>query len=235
MDNRIQAVGEQVIRALETKYQARERALAGSRATIRNCAHSIRASHRGELDNARGLIGEAGGLVASTRDDLMREHPDIYWTGYVQDAQKEYAEANIVYAVISGEDIPTSEQLGVEPAAYLNGLGEAAGEMRRFVLDRIRHGEAERCEQVLNTMEDIYSLLVTVDFPDAITNGLRRTTDMVRGVLERTRGDVTFALQQRQLTEALARVGVENVTMSLPADTGGDTEPDERQPSGDQG
>ncbi|MEA2574537.1 MAG: translin [Chloroflexia bacterium] len=235
MDNRIQAVGEQVIRALETKYQARERALASSRATIRNCAHSIRASHRGELDNARSLIGEAGGLVASTRDDLMREHPDIYWTGYVQDAQKEYSEANIVYAVIAGEDIPTPEQLGVEPAAYLNGLGEAAGEMRRFVLDRIRHGEAERCEQVLNTMEDIYSLLVTVDFPDAITNGLRRTTDMVRGVLERTRGDVTFALQQRQLTEALARAGIENATVALPADTGTDPEPNERQSPGDRG
>jgi translin len=179
-------------------------------------------------------MGEAGGLVASTRDDLMREHPDIYWTGYVQDAQKEYAEANIVYAVIAGEDIPTPEQLGVEPAAYLNGLGEAAGEMRRFVLDRIRHGEAERCERVLNTMEDIYSLLVTVDFPDAITNGLRRTTDMVRGVLERTRGDVTFALQQRQLTEALARAGVENATMSLPPN-GGDTESEERPSTGDRG
>jgi translin len=235
MDNRIQAVGEQVIRALETKYQARERALAGSRATIRNCAHSIRASHRGELDNARGLIGEAGGLVAGTRDDLMREHPDIYWTGYVQDAQKEYAEANIVYAVIAGEDIPTPEQLGVEPAAYLNGLGEAAGEMRRFVLDRIRHGEAERCEQVLNTMEDIYSLLVTVDFPDAITNGLRRTTDMVRGVLERTRGDITFALQQRQLTEALARAGVENAAVALPMEGEGIAEPDDRQSAGDGG
>ena len=233
MDNRIQAVGEQVIRALEAKYQARERALAGSRATIRNCAHSIRASHRGELDTARSLRGEAGGLVAGTRDDLIGEHPDIYWTGYVQDAQKEYSEANIVYAVIAGEDIPTPEQLGVEPAAYLNGLGEAAGEMRRFVLDRIRHGEAERCEQVLDTMEDIYSLLVTVDFPDAITNGLRRTTDMVRGVLERTRGDVTFALQQRQLTEALARAGIENATVALPIETATDTESGERQPTGD--
>jgi translin len=230
LDNRIQVVGEQAIRALETKYQARERALAGSRATIRNCAHSIRASHRGELDKARALIGEAGALVASTRADLLREHPDIYWTGYVQDAQKEYSEANIVYAVIAGEDIPTPEQLGVEPAAYLNGLGEAAGEMRRFVLDRIRHGEAERCEQVLNTMEDIYSLLVTVDFPDAITNGLRRTTDMVRGVLERTRGDITFALQQRQLTEALARAGIENATVALPVEPG--TDP---QPPGDRG
>lgn len=233
MDNRIQTIGEQLIKELEAKYGARERALASSRATIRNCAHSIRASHRGELDNARSLLGEAGELVSSTRNDVLEAHPDIYWTGYVQDAQKEYAEANIVYAVIAGENIPVPSQIGVEPAAYLNGLGEAAGEMRRFVLDRIRHGEAERCEQVLITMEDIYSLLVTVDFPDAITNGLRRTTDMVRGVLERTRGDVTFALQQRQLTEALSRVGLDNTTVALSIEAA-DAEPDERSSAGDR-
>lgn len=210
MDNRIEAIGEDIIRALEARNVARERALASSRATIRNCAHSIRASHRGELDKARQLLGAAGELVAATLEELADAQPSIYWAGYVQDAQKEYAEAAIVYAVISRGAIPSATELRVEPAAYLNGLGEAAGEMRRYVLDRIRHGEAERCEQVLGTMEDIYSLLVTVDFPDAITDGLRRTTDMVRGVLERTRGDVTFALQQRQLTEALANAGLGN-------------------------
>lgn len=211
MGNRIEAIGEEIVLVLEAKNVARERALSNSRATIRNCAHSIRASHRGELDNARQLLGQAGELVASTRDELIGAQPGIYWAGYVQDAQKEYAEASIVYAVISQAEIPTATEIGVEPAAYLNGLGEAAGEMRRFVLDRIRHGEAERCEQVLGTMEDIYSLLVTVDFPDAITDGLRRTTDMVRGVLERTRGDITFALQQRRLTEALAAAGLGNI------------------------
>jgi len=113
--------------------------------------------------------------------------------------------------VIAGQQVPSAADLRVEPAAYLNGLGEAAGEMRRYVLDRIRHGEVERCEQALNMMEDIYSLLVTVDFPDAITDGLRRTTDMVRGVLERTRGDITFAIQQRQLTNALAQAGMSSV------------------------
>ena len=65
-------------------------------------------------------------------------HPGIYWAGYVQDAQKEYAEANITYAVIAGEEIPNAARLGVEPAAYLNGLGEAAGEMRRYILDHHR-------------------------------------------------------------------------------------------------
>lgn len=205
MNNRIEAIGEEVVRELEAKNQARERALANSRATIRLCAHSIRASHRGDLDGARQLLSQAGEMVGSTRDELVGDQPGIYWTGYVQDAQKEYVEAAIVYAIISQAAIPTRKELKIEPASYLNGLGEAASEMRRYVLDRIRHGEAERCEQVLNTMEEIYSLLVTVDFPDAITDGLRRTTDLVRSVLERTRGDVTFALQQRRLTEALAR------------------------------
>jgi translin len=203
---------------LEAKNQARELALANSRTTIRHCAHSIRASHRGDLDTARELIRAAGDLVASTRAEMQESHPGIYWAGYVQDAQKEYAEANIVYAVIGGQPVPSSTEIQVEPAAYLNGLGEAAGEMRRYVLDRIRHGEVERCEQTLSTMEDIYSLLVTVDFPDAITDGLRRTTDMVRGVLERTRGDVTFAIQQRELTSALARAGLSGAPLPLADD-----------------
>ncbi len=224
-ENRIQAIGEELVRLLEVKNGARERALADSRATIRNCAHSIRASHRGELEAARDLVRAAGALVKGTQDAIKQSHPDIYWAGYVQDAQKEYSEANITYAVIAGEEIPDAADLGVEPAAYLNGLGEAAGEMRRYILDIIRHGQAEKCERVLGVMEDIYSLLVTVDYPDAITDGLRRTTDLVRGVLERTRGDITFALQQRQLTDALSRAGVQGLISF--SGTVGEAEPPE--------
>jgi translin len=219
-ENRIQSIGDELVKLLEVKNGARERALADSRATIRNCAHSIRASHRGELAQARELLQTAGELVRTTRASVAQTHPDIYWAGYVQDAQKEYAEANITYAVIAGEPIPDARQLNVEPAAYLNGLGEAAGEMRRYILDIIRHGHAEKCERVLGVMEDIYSLLVTVDYPDAITDGLRRTTDLVRGVLERTRGDITFALQQRQLTEALQKAGAAGLAESLARATG---------------
>jgi translin len=215
----IREIGEELIRVLEGKNEARERALANSRTTIRHCANSIRASHRGEREEAETLLGQARSLVEATRGDLLPGQAGIYHTGYVQDAQKEYAEASIVFAIIMGERVPKAEELGVEPAAYLNGLGEAAGEMRRFTLDRIRHGDVERCERTLEVMEEIYSLLVTVDFPDAITDGLRRTTDMVRGVLERTRGDVTFALQQRQLTAALAQAGI-SVTPLLSRDEG---------------
>jgi translin len=169
-------------------------------------------------------VRQAGEIVAATRADLLESHPGIYWAGYVQDAQKEYAEANITYAVIFGDEIPAANELNVEPAAYLNGLGEAAGEMRRYILDIIRHGQIEKCERVLGIMEDIYSLLVTVDYPDAITDGLRRTTDMVRGVLERTRGDVTFALQQRQLTSALSKAGFTGVALPLGTEGNGNGE-----------
>ena len=200
----LQNIGAEAIASLEARNAAREKALTDSRATIRFCANTIRATHRGEFDEAIKLLGQARALVVATQQALTG-FPDIYWSGYVQDAQKEFSEASIVLAVVSGGDFPLPQALGVELPPYLNGLGEAVGEMRRYVLDVIRHGSSERCEEVLQVMEEIYSLLVTIDFPDALTNGLRRTTDMVRAVLERTRGDLTFTLQQRVLTQALAR------------------------------
>src|SRR5881392_3604117 len=198
------AIGDEVLKRLEATNAARERALAESRQIIRLCANCIRAVHRGEFAEGERLADEARDrLVALGR--ALRDHPAIYWSGYVQDAQKEYAEARIVHGLIGGTGAPSPQQLQVEDAVYLNGLGEAAGELRRYALDRLRAGETARAEWALAAMDDIYGLLVTVDFPDAITGGLRRTTDMVRGVLERTRGDLTFDQQQHILTAALER------------------------------
>ncbi len=147
------------------------------------------------LAKAREIAGLMKGHVAN--------YPDLYFTGYVQDALKELAEAHIFHGLIVSGTIPDPDALGVDYAAYLNGLGEAAGELRRYVLDVIRHDNPEKGEQVLNAMEDIYSLLVAMDFPDALTGGLRRTTDMVRGVLERTRGDLTLTARQGKLEKTL--------------------------------
>lgn len=125
------------------------------------------------------------------------------YAGYTQDALKEYAEAHLVLAFLAGDEPPTGEMIGVEPAAYLNGLAEAASELRRAILDGLRRGEVARGEQLLGVMDDIYSALITVDFPEAITGGLRRTTDALRAVLERTRGDVTAAIRQEYLVTAM--------------------------------
>jgi translin len=196
------AIGDEVLKRLEATNAARERALAESRQIIRLCANCIRAVHRGEFAEGERLADEARDRLVAL-GQALRDHPAIYWSGYVQDAQKEYAEARIVHGLVGGTGAPSPQQLQVEDAVYLNGLGEAAGELRRYALDRLRAGETARAEWALAAMDDIYGLLVTVDFPDAITGGLRRTTDMVRGVLERTRGDVTVTLRQQVLEQAL--------------------------------
>lgn len=198
----LDVIAEKVRKKLEAKNAARDAALSTSRELIRHCALSIRATHRAEYDAAAELLGQARALAAQMKDHVAA-YPDLYFTGYVQDALKELAEAHIVHALITGNAVPDPDTLGVDYAAYLNGLGEAAGELRRYSLDIIRHDTSERVEKVLNAMEDIYSLLVTMDFPDALTGGLRRTTDMVRGVLERTRGDLTVAARQEKLEKTL--------------------------------
>lgn len=184
------------------KNQARERALPLCREALRHSANAVRATHRQEFAQAQELIERARGLLADAKQGL-RGHPDIYHAGFVHDAQKEYAEACATLALIAEGPLPTPDGLEIELPAYLNGLGEAVGELRRHLLDRLRAGDVEHCEGVLNAMDDIYSVLVTFDYPDAMTGGLRRTCDAMRGILERTRGDLTVSVRQRELERRL--------------------------------
>ena len=204
MDN-VKAIAEDIRAILDETNRVREGALQLSREVIRLSANSIRASHREEYDEACDLKKQARSKVEETRQMLADKH-EIYYTGYVQDAQKEYAESELTHAIIREMSFPTRAELGVEPAAYLNGLAEAIGESRRHVLDVMRLGDMERAERILSIMDDVYYTLITFDYPDAVTQGLRRQTDMVRGVLERTRGDLTLLQEQRRLEDQQRRL-----------------------------
>lgn len=208
MDN-LDSIIEGVRAALEAKNAARDATLARSRELIRLCSLSIRATHREEFDEAERLLGEAR-RAAKAMTAAIAEHPDLYYTGYTQDALKEVVEAVAVSALVRDRSLPTPGELGVEPAAYLNGLAEAASELRRHALDLIRHDRVLEAERLLAAMDDIYGELVTMDFPDAITGGLRRTTDVLRSVLERTRGDLTTTLQQEKLKKAMEELRMKN-------------------------
>ena len=201
----LQAIAGAAQEYLSAKHTARERALPKSRTAIRLCANAIRAAHREEFDAASRLLDEAGALLHGMSADL-RDHQDIFHAGFIADAQKEYAEASVTCALIKGEPVPTPSTLGIEWAPYLNGLGEAVGELRRYVLDRMRLGKFDLCETLLADMDEIYALLITLDYPDAITGNLRRTTDATRGILEKTRGDLTLGVSQERLNVALKRV-----------------------------
>lgn len=202
MEDGLSPIIEAVREHWVAKNAARELALQGSRELIRYCATSIRATHRGEFDQAETLLASAREAAAELGESVA-QYPDLAYAGYTRDALKELSEAHIVFALIAGHDVPTPESLGVGDDSYMKGLGEAMGEMRRYSLDLIRRGEIKRAERFLQIMDDVYSALMTLDFPDALTGGLRRTSDMVRGVVERTRGDLTTAVRQEELQESL--------------------------------
>lgn len=195
---RLDAIASGIRRAFTDKDAARENALPLSREAIRYCSLSIRAVHRQQFDEAEASLQKAEDLINEAAG-CIKASGELTNISFFRDAQKEYAEGRITLAVITGQQVPSPEDLAVDSASYLNGMGEVVGELRRYILDGMRRGDMTRAEELLGIMDAIYEILITIDFPDAITGNLRRTTDMVRGILEKTRSDLTLSLQQKHL------------------------------------
>ncbi len=174
------------------QHQARESMLSICRKVIQQCSTSIRSTHRGEFEKAKQINTESEQMLDQCASELS-DFPEISANSLFYDAQKEYAESCVTLALIQGHEIPTRDELKVTPAAYINGVVEAASELRRFVLDVLRKKDVARAEELLEVMDSVYGIAISIDYPDALTHGLRRTTDAFRAVLERTRSDVTTA------------------------------------------
>ena len=198
----LEAIAAELRPKFAAEDEARERALRSCRQVIRHSADAIRAVHRQEQDKAKGLLDSAHELLRELNQDLAG-HGRLLHSGFVHDAQKEFAEGSITLALIAGEGLPKPEALGISNAAYLDGLGESVGELRRYILDNLRREDFSRCEELLTIMDEIYGILITMDFPELLAHGLRRTTDAIRGIIERTRGDLTVALRQKKLETKL--------------------------------
>lgn len=199
---KLESIAEQIRKNFDARTSARDQALAQARQLTRACSLAIRAVHRDDLEGMQTNLQEASTLADGLRDSL-KNYPDLFYAGYTQDALKEFVEANVTCALIRNQALQTPEQLVVEPATYLNGLAEVVGELRRRTLDILRHGYSNEAERLLGYMDEIYSILVTMDYPDAITNGLRRQTDLARGIIEKTRGDITFSLRGEHLEQSI--------------------------------
>ncbi len=195
----------QIRTILDARFAAREKGITGSRRVIRASANGIRALHRREWDQAAALIDTAEAELAEISDALV-DHPEMKHAGFVSDAAKEYAEARITQAVFTDVEIPTFEDLEMDPVPYLHGLGEAVGEMRRRMLDLLRDEKLVEAETTLEEMDDIVDMLASIDYPDGMTNGLRRTTDVFRSLVERSRSDLTATIVQERLREDLANL-----------------------------
>jgi translin len=206
--HKLEDIVDRIRENFDTITTARDKALAQARQLTRACSLAIRAVHRDDTDEMTTHLEEAHKLAGALTIDL-EDHPDLFFAGYTQDALKEYAEANITCALIQNQPLQTPEELGVVNATYLKGLAEVVGELRRRVLDILRHGYSEEAERLLGYMDEIYSVLVTIDYPDAITYGLRRQTDIARNIIEKTRGDITFSLRGEHLEQAIEQLSTQ--------------------------
>jgi translin len=226
---KLEKIAEQIRLTFDAQTTTRDKALGQARALTRACALSIRAVHRDETDVMQAHLDEARLLADALHTDLV-DYPAFYFAGYTQDSLKEFAEASITCALIRHQALPTPEELDLQPNTYLNGLAESVGEMRRRCLDMLRQDNSAEAELLLGHMDDIFAILVTMDYPDAITNGLRRQTDVIRAIIERTRGDVTFSLRGEKLERTLSRLSsqlpgseplLEKTSLSLPPEDEG--------------
>jgi translin len=200
----IKDISDRIRGRIDAMDKARESALVAARKITRNAGDSIKAIHRDEWERAESLMGDIGELNDSLHDSL-RAFPEIYFSGYVEDAQAELAEVSLLYAVLRGRELPTPESLRVENTAYMKGVGDATGELRRHILDLIRKGRPEEGEKYLDIMDEFYTEMMSFDYPDAIMHGLRKKTDVARSLIERTRGDLTNALEIKGLHESMER------------------------------
>src|SRR5215217_2874044 len=206
--HKLEDIADRIRQNFDVRTAKRDEALKLARQLTRTCSLSIRAVHRDDKEGMESNLAEAHGLADRLRNEL-KEFPDLFYAGYTQDALKEFVEANVTCALIQSQPLQTPEELVVEDATYLNGLAEVVGELRRRTLDILRSGYSKEAERLLGHMDEIYSVLVTMDYPDAITSGLRRQTDLARGIVEKTRGDVTFSLRGEHLAQAIRQLSIE--------------------------
>lgn len=203
--HKLEQIADDIRKSFDLRTAMRDQALTLTRQLTRACSLAIRAVHRSAQEEMEERLDEARALANKLRGDLIK-YPDLYYAGYTQDALKEFVEANVTCALIQNKPLQTPEELSVENNTYLNGLAEVVGELRRRTLDILRSGYSQEAERLLSHMDEIYSVLVTIDYPDAITNGLRRQTDLARGIIEKTRGDVTFSLRGEDLSQAIHKL-----------------------------
>jgi translin len=215
MENHLEPLSDRIRESFEQKNENRDAALAQSRELTRHAARAIRAIHRDDNQLAQEHLAEANRLAEALRTGLADE-PDLYYSGYAQDALKEFCEAHLTVATILNQVWPKPEDLQVEYATYLNGMSEVVGELRRRIMDLMRAGHSPEVERLMEVMDDIYALLVTMDYPDALTYGLRRRTDIARSIIERTQADVTISYRQQLLEKRIADLSVQLSNLDLP-------------------
>ncbi len=192
----LEEIGKEIEEVLDEKDSVREIAIKSSREIIRIASRVITKLHRreNEIEEIRRIKEEVWHL----RSLLLNEYPDLFYSGFVQNALQEYVEALLLEAIINKKDIPSPKELYVNPSAYLMGCGDVVGELRREVLESLRVGNFNQAESYLQLMEEFYEMLMRFNYPSGLVP-IKQKQDVARALVEKTRGEITIAAMNRNL------------------------------------
>ncbi|MFX1321058.1 MAG: hypothetical protein ACFFAQ_05365 [Promethearchaeota archaeon] len=179
----------------------REEILKISRIIIRECSIAIKSIHRKEFDQYEIKMQ----LVKNNHEklvSLVNKTPGIFYK-YLKTPEQEYAEAVSFYSIILKKKVPSPHEMKIDPLNFALGLADVVGELRRYALDNIRDSQVKDLNEILESMDDIYSNLFSLDYPSGLIQDLRQKTDRARLIIEKTRGDISISLQMNDLKRCI--------------------------------
>jgi len=193
----LQKIFSEITESLELLYQDREEILKLSRSIIRDCSIAIKNIHRKEFNKFQEKLNSIK-IDHQSLVKLVDKNLGVFFK-YLKTPEQEYAEAIAFYSIINKKNIPTPLELRINPLNFILGLADVIGELRRYALDNIRNSQFEDLNDILEGMDEIYTYLFTIDYPSAVTQDLRHKVDVARNIIEKTRGDISLAIQMDDL------------------------------------
>jgi translin len=193
----LEKIIDKIEKSIDDKDRIREKALRHSREIIINCRKAIQLIHQGQTEKAKMHLRKASAKLASLYD-ITGNYPELFHAGYVENAAQEFVEAKCLLNIIQGKNLPDPDKLQTTYSSYLLGLCDVVGELRRKSLDSILVGSAEEANKYLKLMENIYDAIIKFDYPSSLVP-IKRKQDQVRGIIEKTRGELAVASCERRI------------------------------------
>jgi translin len=195
----LEDIVERIDQYISEKDKIREEALKSSRDIIICCRKAIQRLHQDQLPEAETFIQQASAKLVQLYD-FTKPYPDLFHAGFVENAAQELVEAHCLYNIMKGEDLPDPDKIQTTYSAYLLGLCDVVGELRRGALDFMLEGNAAKANEYLHHMDRIYDAIMSFDYPSALVP-IKKKQDMVRSLIEKTRGELVVANCERRIHE----------------------------------
>ena len=183
----------------------REKILRSNREIIRSCSQIIESIHRNDLKDIETKIKETRESIAEIEKNA-RKTENVIRKNYLTTVNQEFTEAVTFFHYATGKEIPTYQELNVNPYEYILGLADLVGELKRMVLNSIRKDDYDKAEEIYEFMDELYQKLFSLDYPSGMLPGFRKKVDVARNIVRRTLELIVTGKKTDTLTRKIGKL-----------------------------